>query len=92
MCEWFLQQDPKGKLSGVIYWINSFSAKDVTYLSNYKSEEESILLPATKLQVISKKMDVIYENLYTIELMEMASTSQSKYRKNRLISRFVLLQ
>jgi hypothetical protein len=77
-CEAFLKKDYSGKLTGIIYLVKAFSAKDISYFSNFILERESIFLPAVKLKVLSKKISPIHKGLYTIEMEEIHTVSDDK--------------
>lgn len=76
----FLKTDEFGKYNGALYWIKSSSAKSIATFSNFPSEAESILLPATKLKVISKQLLPTYKGtVYEIHMEEIEANSDGKY-------------
>ncbi len=63
---------------GAYYQIKSFSARDISQFSRFPTEQESILLPATKLKVISKRLSSKYSGVYEFEMEEIDAASTGK--------------
>ena len=64
---------------GTLFWIKSSSARPITQFSIYRDEDEFILLPATKVQIISKTIDLNNNNITIVMMEEIPTVHDSKY-------------
>lgn len=74
----FLTANYLGVYNGTIFTIISSSAKDIAVFSKFPAEAESILLPAIRVKVLSKKLSSTHKGLYEISVEEIQSQSNCK--------------
>ena len=77
VCMGFLKKNAFGQYSGALYHVDSYSAQSVRELSQYPSEDEAILLPATKLRVIKRTKHKLHPNVYEVFMAEIAVARKS---------------
>ncbi|CAF3331923.1 unnamed protein product [Rotaria sp. Silwood2] len=78
VCMRFLAKDIYGNYNGTLFTILSSSARSIVDFSQYPEEEESILLPATNIKVISKNPSLKYKGLSEIKVEEIETVSHGK--------------
>ncbi|CAF3360528.1 unnamed protein product [Rotaria sp. Silwood1] len=95
----FLKTDYYGNYNATLFMVISSSARSVADFSHFSTEAESILLPATKFNVISNEISTIHKGLAEISLEEIEASPDverpEKYKtcqfKTNIIEIFLIL-
>jgi hypothetical protein len=77
VCEDFAGNDPTQR---TIFYIKATSAKPIKDFSKFSSEAESLLLPGTKVKIISKKISPHDGGTHLVEVEEVANVPDGKNR------------
>lgn len=74
-----MRKDLNGRYNGSLFTVLTLSTRETSNFSYYPLESESILLPVSKVKVLSNKISSKYNGLHEIEMISDDEIALLKY-------------